>query len=30
MVVAMSLNEPHSAADGVQRGYSARDREGNT
>ena len=23
------LNEPHSAAHGTQRGYSARDREGN-
>jgi uncharacterized glyoxalase superfamily protein PhnB len=24
------LNEPHSGPDGQQRGYSARDREGNT
>jgi|GEM_PF-6121472 len=24
------LNEPHSTPDGKQRGYSARDREGNT
>lgn len=26
---AQVLNEPHSTPDGAQRGYSARDREGN-